>query len=356
MATNFLTNLASSWEFEQLVGNFLDDLGINDLIPSGVTQGATGIFGFCGQYDGVNDYAKKDFPTGLSVGTGSLTVEFWMKSLAPTAQSAPVAHRNGSSLAGWSFFTFDLGGGNRTHFYMQDNPGNSLQKQGVDVCFDDAVHQIVAVVDRAAQLVHLYQDGVEQGVGMSTAAIGSLTNAEPFIVGSRWDGAGPGAPWPAGTTGKLDRVRLWNGRALTGVEVAELYNGGAGLAFSALSSVTPALGGFGFSTPPATPKLGGFSIQTPPATPKLSGFSIQTPPATPKLGGFGILTAPATPKFGSYGFYFTDQGVPPPIPPEPDTALQSLIRKPDRLTPVSVNDEGDISDRKPDRLITETGL
>jgi hypothetical protein len=143
---------------------------------------------------------------------------------------------------------------------------------------------------------------------------------------------------------------------LTGAEVAELYNSGNGLAFSALSSVIPTLGGFGFLTPPATPKLDGFSIQTPPATPKLGGFSIQTPPATPKLGGFFILTAPSTPKFGSYGFYFTDQGVPPPIQPEPDNALQSLIRSPDVLTPVSINSEDDVSNRKSDTQITETGF
>jgi len=244
MPNNLGNNLRLSHECEATSGNFLDDLGINDLIPSGVLQGANigPGFGNCGQYDGINDYAKKDFPTGISVGTGSLTVEFWMKCGPPSAQSAPVAHRNGGSLAGWSFFTFDFGSGNRTHFYMQDDPGNSLQKQGVDVCFDNALHQIVAVVDRAAQLVHLYQDAVEQGLGMSTAAIGSLTNAEPFIIGSRWDGAGPGAPWPAGTTGKLDRIRLWPQRALSSVEVTQLYNGGAGLAFSELQT-TPSVSG-----------------------------------------------------------------------------------------------------------------
>ena len=76
---------------------------------------------------------------------------------------------------------------------------------------------MVGVIDRPANSMILYIDGISKGTATPDNTNNSNMNPE-LRVGSNWDNSTPFA-------GSVDEVRIYN-RALTTDEISSLYNSG----------------------------------------------------------------------------------------------------------------------------------
>ncbi len=163
------------------------------------------------RFDGVNDHVVIDNTTGLD-----FTIEFWMKSSAPTPFGAQAYQGNGLA---WS----DVGGGandfviaamnNRVTFFEGGTVNSTVH--GLSTVNNGEWHHVVAT-RKAGELRRLYVDGVEERTG---AAGTGLLNANPNIV--------IGANTLDGRffDGEIDEFALYN-RVLTPAEVLAHYEAG----------------------------------------------------------------------------------------------------------------------------------
>ena len=360
MATDFTIGLVSSWEYEETSGLiFADDMGTNPLTISGVGLAAAGIIGNCGNWDGVNDNAKIAHASqvGLNIATGSFTINTWFKS---------------SNFGGGTKFmvakTLNTGGPGYTILNGEGaiegdiNDGTTVKRVIGALGFDNSAwHMVTQVVDRTAQLLHLYVDAVSQGsVGIS--AVGSLSNTQAFAIGSASNNLGF-------YQGFIDQTAFWNGRALTAPEVFELYNGGSGIPFSLFqpdpipTSITPNTGSNVSNVEIAdlagTNLTGVIGVKLKRAgQPDIVASSFTVVSDTKITCFFDLLGA--VPGFWNVnltssmssgtlplGFSITQANV--------NNRLQDLIGSPDGSTPHSRRSESDVSDRK-SREFTPNGL
>ena len=198
-----------------LVGEWLLDEGSGgtayDSSPSGydgTLQGGASYttdtpFSYSGNYgmsfDGSGDYVDMGNPPGLNFGTGSFTVQTWLKSTANN--DSFLSKKASGGAAGPGFYFFIEGGKAR---FDAVGGGTAAISIGNSAINDGAWHHIAAVVDRgAANQLRLYVDGAPEGATPSLASVGSVSNSLPFHL-ARYSGL----PGSYDLNGQLDEVRV----------------------------------------------------------------------------------------------------------------------------------------------------
>lgn len=221
----FTTSLVSSYN---LSADTLDDVGTNNLTNTGIAFTGTDIFAANALLDGVADQAQitDAAQTGMDAGTGSLTVECWFY-MDDTGGDVLVAKRGVSA----AIYQLDKGqDGQQVRWIVRDASSNiALMETATNISTVTKYH-VVAVVDRATQLLHLYLNGVADGTPVDCSGVGSLDNAGNFAIGYEPNG---GTNFFAG---QMARVRLWIGRVITANGASKLYNNGSGLTYAQLGT------------------------------------------------------------------------------------------------------------------------
>jgi len=182
------------------------------------------------RFDGVDDYVRVPDHPELNVGTGSFTLDAWVRTTASSGVVVLVDKRTGTGFAttaqGYSLF---LGNG-RLGFQMANGVGSGFctPAPGGSSCVnygstgpnvaDGQWHHVAAVVDRSDPKngVRLYVDGnlVFTGAPLS----GDLNNTSDLYIGVRTPGQGGGGFFP----GDLDELELFK-RALSQNEIQQIY-------------------------------------------------------------------------------------------------------------------------------------
>ena len=207
-------NLVGYWKFESVnLTNYTEDSSGNGndgkLINFSANPPTTvvGRIGRALQFDGVNDYINIDNSSSLNFGTGSFTIEAWIKTVS--ANNPIIRKDNDDSGPRWlikmeSGILFGYIG-NET--MLSFNSSASLN--------DSNWHYIVLVFSRN-QNARIYVDGVQRGNATDISGLGSISNVENLLIGK-----GSGETYFNGT---LDEVKIWN-KSLTTTEVWENYFG-----------------------------------------------------------------------------------------------------------------------------------
>lgn len=218
-------NLQGYWELEEASSTRLDSTANNNDLTEhgtgGVGQG-TGIIDNCadfekddGDYLDISDGAQ----TGLDM-TGDFTISMWVKSETQPAtsnQNALITKEDQSGNNGYSIFYHDTLGV-RT---CVSNSGNECKSfSGVDLTNGTFFHLVFRFTDSSKEH-SLWVDGVEETTQTGTKTPPDTANA--FVLGADVMGG-------TNHDGLIDEVGIWD-RALTDAEIADLYNGGAGLAY-----------------------------------------------------------------------------------------------------------------------------
>lgn len=169
---------------------------------------------------GTNDTVYIGNATSANVGTGSLTVAFWVKATV-NASSAQVMVFKGGSSATLAGYDFEIISG-QTDPIMDIADGTNeatVHHYNSPSITDGNWHFIVGELDRTgvlgtANTLHLFVDDVDTSAPVSAATVGSLSSTNPLEVSK--------TNYPF-VNGVVEDLRIYD-RALSASEIQELYN------------------------------------------------------------------------------------------------------------------------------------
>lgn len=202
------------WSME---GNSNDQLGNNNGTDTSITYSSTsGIIGQYATFDATSDKITCT-STNIPTGTSSRTFSAWVK-------------LSGAMLV----FHYGTGGGTfGLMFALYIDTGSiSMFGYGADltVTTSNATGTwIHLVVTYDGTTTTIYKNGTSVGTGTPSL---NTTTSSSFVIGhdnGTWGGGG--------SLGNIDELGCWN-RVLSGTEISDLYNGGAGVAYSAGGATT----------------------------------------------------------------------------------------------------------------------
>ena len=207
-----LTGLVAFWKLD----NVNDASGNGNNLTNTNASFAAGRIGNAAYFDGTAYLTKND---GLAVSGTDVSITGWFKNIGSDYEDFLV----GCGPADNAMYIVRVGGDLKTS--VSEN-NSELYAGGSGA--DDGEWHFFAVT-RTASVKKIWLD---QTVATSSSSFGSLNAFSPFALGSNWDNS------YLLLDGYLDAVGLWN-RALTDAEIAQLYNGGAGIeTLSSTPSVT----------------------------------------------------------------------------------------------------------------------
>jgi hypothetical protein len=207
------SNLVGYWKLDENSGTLANDSSINGNTAA-LTNGPTWAAGKVNNavtFDGVNDSVAP--ATGIYFGLGSFTYAAWIN----TTQTVTQRRIMGSfSAAAYVDLGKDLSTGSGLSSEINDGGGyTSYNLTSVNVS-DGLWHHVALVVDRSANTVSLYVDGVAKLTTSHTYANNFGTAGDPLMLHI---GNQDGLPYQ----GTIDEVRVYN-RVLSPSDVLTLYN------------------------------------------------------------------------------------------------------------------------------------
>ncbi len=226
-AANITDNLVSYWSFDV---DGRDSIGGRDATLQGDAVIAPGLVGngldlptnTPGGGGALNGWAEAANDPAFDL-AGDFSVHAWVYYDAAgqggANESVLIEHFSDAGGPGWTITSFPHGGKDAL-FYGQNAVG--IRSNSPSPTPNDAADNWTQyVVTRSGEAYKIYADG--QLAGSGSGGSSTTQRDQPLLFGMRNSGDGRGFP----LNGTLDEVAIWD-RALTGDEIASLYNGGAG--------------------------------------------------------------------------------------------------------------------------------
>ena len=204
------TNIISYYKMNETAGNILDAVGNYPLTNDGAEYEATGIIGTAMDFVSANtDYLKSNAVVDLTANGGDFTIGMWIK------PDNVVANHWALTLDVATVFGIITSG---TEVCVVMGGGQCSSGAGIGI---GNWYHVVATGDGTT--VRLYVDSVSVK-NVTTAYV--FTATEYLYVGVH------GTELASYFDGIIDEVGIWN-RVLTPAEIIQLYNGGAGITYTA---------------------------------------------------------------------------------------------------------------------------
>ncbi|MHA2245218.1 MAG: DUF2341 domain-containing protein [Candidatus Hodarchaeales archaeon] len=200
------SNYVGAWHLQESSGNAQDSTsyGQEGIPTGGVTQGATGQVDGAYYFDGIDCNVSMGDPSDnhLDFGTGSFTVETWIKrdSTMSSTQYGGIFKGNGdvSDSSGW---LIRFKGSDSVRFSAGDGTASVFNIHKSSILVDDIWMHFVGVLDRSAGEAYLYKDG--QKIATDTATNGNIDSSALFRLCEDWDSS-------FHFKGLFDEIRLSN--------------------------------------------------------------------------------------------------------------------------------------------------
>ena len=209
-------------------GDAIDSVGGNNATIVNVGYGS-GKFGNAFDLDGQSGHGLYA-PNNYNFGTGDFSVQAWVRT-STLVGGTIVANYHGTNALLMSVLgdgAPEIAPNGHVWILVRDSGGNAVQLASTNPINDGNWHNVTTL--RRGQDIELYIDGVliDSEVGSS---LGSVNTANAFtkIGGIRTDGIGnPQDLTESNFLGQIDEIAIY-GRALSGAEVASVYNASGGL-------------------------------------------------------------------------------------------------------------------------------
>lgn len=216
-------NLIAHWSLEEASGSRADDIGGNTLLDTNTVTSNPGKIGTAAQLTAASgEYLALADNAALSMGDIDFTVGAWVY-LDTTASIMYVLSKlTAGTVAGIEYRLFYSTGASLTFSVSNGTTNTNVAAGGVLVA--SSWYFAVGWHDSVANTVNIQ---LNNGTPVSAGhTVGAQDGVAPFHIGA----ANASNFW----NGRLDQVGVWK-RVLTTQERTDLYNGGAGLAFSQMS-------------------------------------------------------------------------------------------------------------------------
>lgn len=212
------SNYKGVWHMDEASGSLNDSTSnANTAAKTGtVTYQVTGqIFKGAGFSGGTGNYFSAPDSSSLDFGTGSFTYSAWIYDASgpSTGNFYDFIYKGGLSNANAGYGA-----------YINDNPSlNGKISDGTTATGNNGAnistgtwYHMVTVVDRSANVLHVYQNGVDQGT-VSISSIGSTNTTTNLYFGASNSGTSP-------LNGRLEEVEISNVALSAGWVVTEYNN------------------------------------------------------------------------------------------------------------------------------------
>jgi len=226
---SLLAGLVSWWPGN---GTVADIIGGNSGTLQGGATFATGEVGQALSFDGVDDFVQVPDNPNLDPGTGSFTIDAWVKTTKTTGDQMVVSkYECGQSCGGNSLYFFFVSNG-RLAAWLRDSDalGPGLQQlSGTKFIADGQFHHIAMLRDMVARELRLYVDGnLDARAPLNAGGDGAITNddgePDPLLIGASFvGGTNIKTNFFAGT---IDEVDYYN-RALTAADIQAIFFAGS---------------------------------------------------------------------------------------------------------------------------------
>jgi hypothetical protein len=214
-------NLVSYFKFDN---NVTDEVGSNSLTTTSGTSYVTGLLGDAIRFT-TTGYSNKTSASGFNTGTGPISFSFWIKATSWAASGA-------------GYWVMVVGNGSNTNDYVLAvssgtstsqmrviiGNGSSTSTSGDVNCSLSGSAWTHVVVTRDGTAWQVYRNGSALSSGTYSTNRTATASNRLQVRGGLNNGD------PPNVQQDIDEVGIWN-RVITADEVAELYNGGAGLAY-----------------------------------------------------------------------------------------------------------------------------
>jgi hypothetical protein len=222
-------NIVGYWKLDESSGNAADATGNSNTLTNNntVTYG-TAVINNGAIFNGTNQYLAiaGASQTGLATNT-DITMAFWINFTSFSASTVymPIGRGDLTTVAGRSYIVeFNVTGTNK--FDLEIGDGATQTRRGVAFTPTTGTWYHLAVVyTKAGGTADFYVNGSQSGTQQSGLPTTVGTNSTPFQLGAINDSV-----QSYFLPGKLDEAGVW-ARALSGAEISQLYNGGAGLQY-----------------------------------------------------------------------------------------------------------------------------
>jgi hypothetical protein len=173
--------------------------------------------------DGSTGYVSALNAPQINFGTGDLSVDAWIKTASGTngRNTQAIVDKRVQNPPG-TYFGYSLYVSTNGYLGFQLADGSFVNYNSSTNVADNTFHHVAATLDRTANVVTLYVDGVSVGAASTAGQTGTTTNTSELRIGR--NSATP--PGPAFFNGLIDEVELFN-RALTAAEVASISGAGS---------------------------------------------------------------------------------------------------------------------------------
>jgi hypothetical protein len=214
------------WRFEEtqdsvapLATNCLDALGANDAVPVGVPRTVEGMVRLALDTKNGTTHATVADDPALNFGTGSLSIEGWLRSEQTTGVATILDKRIGTG-AGYSVYLYNgyLGFQTNVGSDVYQNYSASVAGCGTKAAVGAWRHFAIVLDRTSANTVSMYLDGVLVGPPVAALA-GAIDNTGPLFIGRTNSGATP-------FRGALDEITLYE-EPLTAAQVLGIFNAGS---------------------------------------------------------------------------------------------------------------------------------
>jgi hypothetical protein len=208
--------MVSWWPLE---GNGTDIYGSNSGTPQGAPAFVTGKVGQAMSVNGTNGISV---PTSSSLNFGAgadSSIDAWIKTADTARHTLTIVDKRlvaGANVTGYALYLQN----GRVSVQLADGTLLDILALSADVRDGQWHHIAVTIVRNSATGGHAYVDGAVSATFNPTSKSGSLANNQPFLIGQNTQSV------TADYIGEIDEVELFS-RALTGAEVASIYNAGS---------------------------------------------------------------------------------------------------------------------------------
>lgn len=228
---SLLTNLVSAWELDEASGTRFDSHGSNDLTDNNTVGSGTGlVHGTAADFEADNSETLSHANnSSLQTGDIDFTFEAWVKAETLSSSSYPELLGMWSNADGQRDYSLFYHSGHSRFGFAVTSDGFQSSAVGVEANNLGAPstgtwYQVIGWHDAANN-----QLGIAVNAGTPDTlshSAGVHAGTDTFAVGGKrfWDGL-------------IGPVRFWK-RVLTSQERTDLYNGGAGLAYSSFGGST----------------------------------------------------------------------------------------------------------------------
>ncbi len=248
---SLLTGLAAYYKLNEAAGTTrLDSLGVNDLTDHNTVGSSPGKIANAADFVSAStQYLSCADNSAFQMGVGDFSMAAWFKfsNSDDTGSYLPIAwYGRPQSATGYGIGIIDAGATAVVIGIVND--GVTGKEVDYETNIGDGLwHFVVATFDRAGNLSVILDNGTPKTSSMITV-LGSVNNANGFAIGAAYDATHP-------LDGSVDEVGIWN-RLLTGPEINDLWNGGAGFTYPFSNDVSVDLVGVA-----ASPAIGTGTIQ-----------------------------------------------------------------------------------------------